>query len=80
MPDYVLYHRHEPTECAASFAAWNGFASPLRRASAVASCVFGGHEVWWTVTAADADEALARLPRYVSERTTASRVAKIEVP
>jgi hypothetical protein len=42
--------------------------------------VFGGHEVWWTVTAADADEALARLPRYVAERTTASRVAKIEVP
>jgi hypothetical protein len=80
MPEYVLYHRHAPTDCAASFAAWSGFSSPLRRVSAPATCRFGAHEIWWTVTADDAGDALALLPRFVSSRTIAIRVATIETP
>ena len=30
MHQYVVYHRHAPSDCAASFAAWNGFHSELR--------------------------------------------------
>lgn len=80
MHDYVLYHRHAAADCATSFAAWSGFSSPLRRASAVATCVFGGHEIWWTVTAASTREALDRLPKYVADRTIAIRVSEIQVP
>jgi hypothetical protein len=80
MHEYLLTHRHDPAECAACFAAWNGFSSTLRRTTALASCVFGAHEIWWTVTAADPDEALAHLPKYVADRTTAARVAPVEIP
>jgi hypothetical protein len=36
--------------------------------------------VWWTVEAATAHEALALLPSFVAERTTATRVDDIVVP
>jgi hypothetical protein len=36
--------------------------------------------VWWTVEAAGADEALALLPRYVAERTTATRIGDVVIP
>jgi hypothetical protein len=29
MQFFLLHHRHEPHECAAAFAAWQGFDSPL---------------------------------------------------
>lgn len=80
MNDYVLYHRHAPTDCATCFASWNGFSSPLRRAPAFATCIFGAHEVWLTVRAEDARSALSDLPKYFSDRTIAIRVAPIEVP
>ena len=62
------------------FAAWQGFASPLRHRAAVASCVSGGHQIWWDVEAESAEEALRDLPRFVAERTTAIRVGEIEIP
>ena len=62
------------------FAAWQGFASPLRHRVTVASCASGGHEIWWDVEAGSAEEALRDLPRYVAERTNAIRVGEIEIP
>jgi hypothetical protein len=77
---YVLHHRHEPAECAATFAAWNGFDSPLREGSAWCSCPTGGHRLWFLVEAADGDAALGQLPRYLAERTEAIRVAEARIP
>jgi hypothetical protein len=80
MPLYVLDHRHEPGECAAAFASWRGFDSPLRHQVTVASCRSGGHAIWWQVEAGDEAEALTQLPRYVAERTSAVQVNEVEIP
>jgi hypothetical protein len=80
MPSYMLHHRHEPSECGVVYAAFKGHASPLRRQPTVASCDSGGHAIWWTVEAATEDDALALLPFYVAERTTASRVSEVRIP
>lgn len=80
MPRYVLQHRHEPHECGAVFASFKGHESPLRRRVALASCRSGEHAIWWTVDAASEHEALALLPFYVAERTTASGVSEVEIP
>jgi hypothetical protein len=71
MPFFLLHHQHEAHECAAAFAAWQGFASPLRHSRAPSSCLAGGHGVWWRVEATDHQEALALLPRFVAQRTKA---------
>jgi hypothetical protein len=80
MPVFLLAHRHQPNECAAAFAAWQGFDSPLRRGRAPSTCLAGGHGVWWRVEAPDAAGALALLPPYVAERTTAIEVRDVEIP
>ena len=80
MPRFLLEHRHTAAECGVVFAAFNAFDSPLRRQSTSASCHYGGHRIWWEVDAATEDEALDRLPRYVAERTTATRVRPTEIP
>jgi hypothetical protein len=80
MPVFLLHHRHEPVDCAAAFAAWTGFDSPLRRRAAASTCLAGGHALWWRVQAADAAMALALLPRFVAERTTPIEVREIEIP
>ena len=80
MAIYVLTHRHEPGECAIAIAAWKGFASPLRRSRPLGSCARGGHRLWWTVEAADEPSALALLPYYVAQRTTAEEVKEVPVP
>ena len=77
---FLLEHRHAAAECAAVFAAFNAFDSPLRGQSTTSSCHYGGHRIWWEVDAATEDEALARLPRYVAARTAVSRVRPIEIP
>ena len=51
-----------------------GHDSTLRRQATVASCHTGGHEIWWTVDAACEHGALALLPFYVAQRTTATQV------
>jgi hypothetical protein len=76
----MVHHRHEPEECAAAFAAWRGFASPLRRTEALASCRFGGHELWLTVDAASREQALALLPRFVAQRAGATQIHEVEIP
>ena len=55
---FLLYHRHAPGDCAAAFAAWNGFPSDLRGTDAFSTCAYGGHEIWWLLDAADARGAL----------------------
>jgi hypothetical protein len=76
---YLLHHHHEPHECGVVFAAFKGHKSPLRHRPALASCMSGGHAVWWTVDAACERAALALLPFYVAERTTATRVSEVDI-
>ena len=80
MPRYLLHHHHEPSECGFAFAAFRGFASPLRHSAPLASCGFGGHSIWWAVDAASEGEALTLLPFYVAERTTAVLVSEVRIP
>jgi hypothetical protein len=80
MPFFLLHHRHERRECAAAFAAWMGFDSPLRHGRAAATCLSGDHSVWWRVEAENAAAALALLPRYVARRTVPIEVRDIEIP
>lgn len=80
MPFFLLHHQHQPHECAAAFAAWQGFDSPLRHRTARSSCLTGGHGVWWTVEAADRAGALALLPRFVATRTTPIQIREVDVP
>ena len=80
MSRFLLQHRHQPHECGVVFAAFKGRESPLRRRATLASCLAGGHAIWWTVEAASEQEALALLPLYVAERTVADRVTDVEIP
>ncbi|HVD56201.1 MAG TPA: hypothetical protein VNC17_05115 [Thermoleophilaceae bacterium] len=80
MPRFVLHHRHEAHECGVVFASFKGHTSPLRRHPTVASCRSGGHAIWWTVEAPSEAEAVALLPPYVAERTTAAQVSTVEIP
>jgi hypothetical protein len=80
MATFVLHHRHSAAECAASFAAWSGFASPLRRGPAHSTCLSGGHAVWWVVEAGDPTAALGLLPAFVARRAKATEVRRIRIP
>jgi hypothetical protein len=79
MSCYLLHHRHEPHECGVAFGAFRGFESPLRHKATLASCRSGGHSIWWTVEATDEENALALLPFYVAERTTATPVSEVHI-
>ena len=80
MPQFRLHHHHRADECPVAYAAWQGFASPLRHHVTLASCAVGGHEIWWDVEAETAANALAHLPRYVADRSKAIQVSEIEIP
>ena len=80
MPNFLLQHRHAAGECAAAFAAWRGFESPLRHHDAPSTCLAGGHTVWWRVEAPDHGAALALLPAYVAARTEAVAVRDVRIP
>ncbi len=80
MPKYILHHKHESSECGVVFAAFKGHQSPLRHRATLASCRSGGHAIWWTVDAATEAEAVAQLPFYVAERTTAAEVTEVRIP
>jgi hypothetical protein len=80
MSTFVLHHRHEPDECAATFAAWAGFASPLRHTMVPSTCLDGGHGLYWTVEATDEAAALTLLPPYVADRTAAIQVREVAIP
>jgi hypothetical protein len=80
MSRFVLHHHHEAHECGAVFASFKGHTSPLRHKTTLASCRSGGHAIWWTVDAASEADALALLPSYVAERTTAANVTTVDIP
>jgi hypothetical protein len=80
MARYLLQHHHEPDECGAVFASFKGLESTLRHRPTFASCRSGGHAIWWTVDAATEQDALALLPAYVAERTTATSVSEVQIP
>ncbi len=80
MASFLLEHRHEPGKCGVAFAAFKGHVSRLRHADAIASCAAGGHAVWWVVEAASAEAALALLPHYVAQRSTATPIRKVQIP
>lgn len=80
MPLFLLHHRHAPEECAAAFAAWSGFPSPLRHRHASSTCLAGGHALWWRVQAESAAAALALLPLFVARRTVPIEVRDVEIP
>jgi hypothetical protein len=80
VPYFLLHNHHAADDCGVVFAAFRGFASPLRHTEALASCRSGGHEVWWRVAAEDAAGALRQLPRYVASNSTVTRVDSVAVP
>jgi hypothetical protein len=80
MPFFLLHHRHQPHECAAAFAAWQGFDSPLRHGRVPSSCLAGGHDLWWQVEATSCSEALALLPRFVAQRTNPIDIREVAIP
>jgi hypothetical protein len=80
MHTFILHHQHRADECAAAFAAWNGFASPLRRHTAPSTCLAGGHAIWWIVHEASELAALALVPPYVRSRTRATEVRDVVIP
>lgn len=80
MPSFLLHHHHQPHECAAAFAAWQGFDSPLRHGQVPSSCLAGGHDLFWRIEATDHAAALALLPRFVALRTTPIEVREVAIP
>jgi hypothetical protein len=80
MATFLLHHRHAAPECAAAFAAWKGFRSPLRRSSAHSTCLAGGHALWWIVEAVDGGAALGLLPPFVARRSAATEVRRVRIP
>jgi hypothetical protein len=80
MPRYMLSHCHDPQECGVVFASFKAFSSPLRGSAVRASCDFGTHHIWWEVEATDEHAALAQLPCFVAERTTALRTRELRTP
>jgi hypothetical protein len=80
MSRFMLHHQHEADDCGVVFASFKGHDSPLRRQPALASCRSGGHAIWWTVEAESEADALALLPFYVAERTTATSVTVVDIP
>jgi hypothetical protein len=80
MPFFLLHHAHAADECAAAFAAWRGFASPLRHGSVASSCLAGGHALWWRIEAENAVAALALLPSFVARRTVPIEIRDVDIP
>jgi hypothetical protein len=80
MPRFLIHHRHEPGECGVVFASFRGHESPLRHQQALASCQFGGHQIWWVVHASTSEEALDLLPFFAAQRATAMRVGDVDIP
>jgi hypothetical protein len=80
MPRFLIHHRHAASACGVTFSAFRGHQSPLRRKPALASCGSGDHAIWWTVEAASEADALALLPFFVAERSTAVAVSEVQIP
>ena len=80
MARFLIHHRHAPEECGVAFASFKGDASPHRGKATFATCLAGGHEIWWVVEAADPETALSQLPYFVASRSTAVEVRDVRMP
>ena len=80
MARFLVHHRHEPRDCGVAFASFKGEATPLRHRATFASCLSGGHEVWWLVDAGSARDALAQLPHYIATRSTVTPISEVQIP
>ena len=80
MPQYLLFHKHHPSECGVAFACFKGHSSPLRHQTTISSCLFGGHAIWWLINAQSSEHALALLPSFVAQRSTAVEVREVQTP
>ena len=80
MPQYLLHHKHHPSECSVAFACFKGHSSPLRHKTTFASCLYGGHAIWWLINASGPDDALDLLPFFVAQRSTAVEVREVQIP
>jgi hypothetical protein len=80
MPTFLLTHHHTAAQCPAMFAAWRGFASPLRHRVTLSSCPHGGHRLWWLVEASDEAAALGQLPECLSRQTEVTDVCPFPIP
>jgi hypothetical protein len=80
MPKFVVHHRHASHECGVAYTAFRGYDSSLRHRPALASCASGDHAIWWTVEAASTADALALLPFFVAQRSTAVAVDEVQIP
>jgi hypothetical protein len=80
MPQFIVHHRHEPHQCGIAFAAFKGHDSPLRHRAAQASCLTGGHAIWWSVHAQSEEDALRQLPLFVAQRSMVVRVTEVVIP
>ena len=80
MPRYLLHHHHEPNECGVVFAAFRGFDSPLRHSARWLPAVPAAIRSGGRSTPASEANALALLPFYVAERTTAVPSARSQIP
>jgi hypothetical protein len=76
----MLEHRHDPEECGVVYASFKGHESPLRHAETMASCLSGGHAIWWTVEAPSAAAALELLPYFVAQRSTVAEIREVTIP
>jgi hypothetical protein len=77
---YLLHHHHRADECGVAFASFKGHLSPLRHGATFASCLSGGHAIWWLVDAASPEDALELLPFFVAARCTAVEVTEVRIP
>ena len=80
MQRFLLHHRHDPRQCGVAYAAFKGHRSPLRRRRTFASCLAGGHDIWWLVEAASAQDAIAQLPHFLATRTIATPITEVQIP
>ena len=80
MPRDLIHHRHAPHECGRAYAAFKDHDSALRHRSTIASCFSEGHAIWWSVEAADEEDALALLPFFVAQRSPVTHVREVAIP
>ena len=80
MPRFLVHHRHAAARVRRRVLVLQGPREPAPPPPALASCASGGHAIWWTVEAATEADALALLPFFVAERSTAVAVTEVQIP
>ena len=81
MPFFSFTTTTRRDECAAAFAAWQGFDSPLRPGRVRSSCLSGGHGLWWQVEAASHSRRRSPSSRGSwPRRTKPIQIREVDIP